>query len=191
MALPELESIGASLYWSYANLAMAHADLADGASTYQRKHFMIRARLFRGLREHSMDVGSLVDDDRVKMLAADACCYCGGRVGLTVDHLIPKYRGGPDVADNIVWCCRRCNSSKGTADVLDWYAARNEFPPLLLLRRYLKLAIEYCDKEGIVDLRIEGDQSLNLPFALRAVPLEFPLPGQLQLWSVPLVDRRL
>ena len=42
------------------------------------------------------------------------CQYCG-RVGinLTIDHIIPKSRGGNDSWENIVVSCMRCNNRKG------------------------------------------------------------------------------
>ncbi|MFA0785240.1 HNH endonuclease [Fervidibacter sacchari] len=42
------------------------------------------------------------------------CQYCGYRgPGLTIDHVIPKDRGGKTDWDNLVACCTRCNSKKG------------------------------------------------------------------------------
>jgi 5-methylcytosine-specific restriction endonuclease McrA len=39
------------------------------------------------------------------------CQYCG-RAAENVDHVIPRSRGGPHAWDNVVACCRRCNSRK-------------------------------------------------------------------------------
>ncbi|MCX6621012.1 MAG: HNH endonuclease [Acidobacteria bacterium] len=72
------------------------------------------------------------------MVLPQACCYCGSRECLSVDHLIPTKRGGANSGDNMVWACRSCNSSKCARDALEWLAERNEFPPVLLLRRYLQ-----------------------------------------------------
>jgi 5-methylcytosine-specific restriction endonuclease McrA len=42
------------------------------------------------------------------------CQYCGGvRGALTIDHVIPRSRGGPSSWDNIVTCCAPCNRRKG------------------------------------------------------------------------------
>lgn len=42
------------------------------------------------------------------------CQYCGGKTPpLTVDHIIPRSRGGPDQWDNLVSACVRCNNKKG------------------------------------------------------------------------------
>ena len=39
------------------------------------------------------------------------CAYCGAEAG-TVDHLLPKAKGGSDDPANLVACCTRCNSTK-------------------------------------------------------------------------------
>ena len=43
-----------------------------------------------------------------------ACQYCGsGHAHLTVDHVIPRSKGGHSGWDNIVTCCAPCNRRKG------------------------------------------------------------------------------
>lgn len=44
------------------------------------------------------------------------CQYCGtqpGRQDLTIDHVVPKSRGGATSWENVVAACRRCNGKKG------------------------------------------------------------------------------
>lgn len=41
------------------------------------------------------------------------CQYCGSGGNLTLDHIMPKSRGGEDSWENIVVCCVRCNNRKG------------------------------------------------------------------------------
>ena len=42
------------------------------------------------------------------------CCYCGSSKGpMTVDHVIPKNKGGEDTWENLVCACDRCNNKKG------------------------------------------------------------------------------
>ena len=43
---------------------------------------------------------------------AHRCGYCGG-VANTIDHVLPRSRGGPDSWENLVACCLRCNNDKG------------------------------------------------------------------------------
>ena len=42
------------------------------------------------------------------------CAYCGrGHLPLTLDHIVPKSRGGEDTWDNLIAACIRCNNKKG------------------------------------------------------------------------------
>ena len=40
-----------------------------------------------------------------------SCQYCGGRAE-TMDHVVPRSRGGRHIWENVVAACRRCNSTK-------------------------------------------------------------------------------
>jgi 5-methylcytosine-specific restriction endonuclease McrA len=42
------------------------------------------------------------------------CAYCGrSDLPLTIDHVIPKSRGGNDSWENLVCACTTCNNKKG------------------------------------------------------------------------------
>lgn len=41
------------------------------------------------------------------------CQYCGSTRSLTIDHVIPKSKGGGDTWDNLVVACCSCNVKKG------------------------------------------------------------------------------
>jgi len=41
------------------------------------------------------------------------CLYCGSTKNLTLDHLLPKSRGGGSSWTNLVTACMRCNTKKG------------------------------------------------------------------------------
>lgn len=41
------------------------------------------------------------------------CQYCGANKDLTLDHLIPKSKGGKSTWTNLVTACKTCNSRKG------------------------------------------------------------------------------
>jgi hypothetical protein len=44
----------------------------------------------------------------------ETCQYCGKRTrDLTLDHVIPRSRGGPSTWENLVACCKLCNGRKG------------------------------------------------------------------------------
>ena len=178
----EIATVGELLHWSYANLAMAHSSITAKAEKYGRTQFMIRSRLYAGLNKQTMSIGPLADDERLKMLLPQACCYCGSRDYLSVDHLIPTKRGGANTGDNLVWACRSCNSSKCACDALEWLVEKKQFPPILLLRRYLKLAIEMSRERNLMGVALAA--APELPFSLSAIPRAFPQPSQLRLWVV-------
>jgi 5-methylcytosine-specific restriction endonuclease McrA len=44
----------------------------------------------------------------------ETCQYCGKRSrDLTLDHIIPRSRGGQSTWENLVACCKPCNGKKG------------------------------------------------------------------------------
>lgn len=43
----------------------------------------------------------------------NACQYCGSTKKLTLDHVIPRSKGGKHTWDNVVIACESCNSRKG------------------------------------------------------------------------------
>jgi 5-methylcytosine-specific restriction endonuclease McrA len=52
--------------------------------------------------------------NRRGVLARDnhACQYCGSRKRLTLDHVIPRSKGGQHTWDNVVTACAPCNGRK-------------------------------------------------------------------------------
>ena len=63
--------------------------------------------------------------------ASGKCYYCDSFVGikeLTMDHLVPLSRGGRSTKDNLVPCCKECNTKKRTMLPVEWeeYINRND-----------------------------------------------------------------
>ena len=44
----------------------------------------------------------------------NTCQYCGARSKLTIDHVIPRSKGGTDSWENLVVACSSCNTKKGS-----------------------------------------------------------------------------
>lgn len=59
------------------------------------------------------------------------CQYCGTHDDLTIDHVIPRSRGGADTWENLVTACHRCNHRKGnrTPREADMPLMREPFRP--------------------------------------------------------------
>jgi 5-methylcytosine-specific restriction endonuclease McrA len=70
----------------------------------------------------------------VMLRDAFACQYCGeqpGRHYLTVDHVVPRSRGGKHNWENLVTACTRCNQKKGslTPEEASMQLIRRPFEP--------------------------------------------------------------
>lgn len=59
------------------------------------------------------------------------CAYCDKRRADTVDHVIPRSRGGQHAWDNVVAACRKCNAKKAdkTLAELDWKIKWQPYTP--------------------------------------------------------------
>jgi 5-methylcytosine-specific restriction endonuclease McrA len=45
---------------------------------------------------------------------SNRCQYCGrGDLPLTIDHVVPRTRGGDESWENLVCACMKCNNKKG------------------------------------------------------------------------------
>jgi hypothetical protein len=177
----EPHTVSELVFWSYANLAMAQDAVSRGLVKYDRTSFMIRSRLFKGLVSGSMKIHSLFDDENLKLANGTRCVYCGNEQNVSIDHLFPRHFGGTDSSDNLVCCCKSCNSSKGDTNMMKWFSSKNMFPPLMILRRYLKLVYQYCDKAELLDSTIESLNSSGAPFSDTDIPVDYPSPDKLKL----------
>ena len=64
------------------------------------------------------------------------CPYCGRKMDRTnrpahcnprwptIDHKVPRSRGGSDHISNLVWACRECNEEKGSMTVEEYMEFR-------------------------------------------------------------------
>ena len=53
-----------------------------------------------------------------------SCAYCGSKSKrLTLDHVLAHSKGGMDSWRNLVPACAKCNASKGSKNLTDWYTA--------------------------------------------------------------------
>ena len=64
---------------------------------------------------------------------------------------------------------------------MEWMNHRKDFLPLMIVRRYLKLTFDYCDKNNLLDKNINELVNMELPFKVQYLPTEFPKPSKLIL----------
>ena len=56
------------------------------------------------------------------------CAYCGEDLDIdsaTIDHILPKFKGGHNVKSNMLCSCSKCNRSKGSLLLEEWYNPSN------------------------------------------------------------------
>jgi CRISPR/Cas system Type II protein with McrA/HNH and RuvC-like nuclease domain len=56
--------------------------------------------------------GIRVNRNRIFKRDGNECVYCGSKKDLTLDHVIPKSRGGGNTWTNLVTSCFKCNVKK-------------------------------------------------------------------------------
>ena len=67
------------------------------------------------------------------------CVYCGAGKDLTLDHVIPKSKGGPNTWLNLVTCCGKCNVKKGDKLV-------NEVGFVMRIKPYKPTYLQFINK---------------------------------------------
>ncbi|MCU0326479.1 MAG: HNH endonuclease [Spirosomaceae bacterium] len=79
--------------------------------------------------------GVMLSRQNVFRRDSNKCVYCGSHEDLTLDHLIPKSKGGKTNWDNLVTACRRCNSRKGdnTPEEAGLKLPRKPFKPSFIM----------------------------------------------------------
>jgi hypothetical protein len=181
MAKQKIYIVREQIYWAYANLAMAHTAVDKKQEKYGRLNYMIRAKLFKGLKDGTMNMRTFFDDEKIKLQMGQVCNYCGSSEKLALDHIFPQKLGGKDNAENLIFACKACNSSKGKKDLIEWMIFKDKFLPLMIIRRYLKLTFNYCIKHSLIDKSIEEIKELELPFKIELLPTSYPSPSELIL----------
>lgn len=95
-----------------------------------KKQSIHRTRNQRAKEKGATDTLSLTDWEKILKKFGNRCAYCGSDgkpLGLGADHLIPLTKGGTNTPDNVVPCCRSCNSRKNTKAFFDWYPVQEFF----------------------------------------------------------------
>ena len=58
----------------------------------------------------------------------NSCIYCG-KTSESIDHVLPRSRGGLSITDNCVPACLSCNGSKTDNDAFEWYRKQRFYDP--------------------------------------------------------------
>jgi hypothetical protein len=79
---------------------------------------------FYNWRRRELARGQVYDEETlewIKNLNSPPCMYCGG-VSETIDHMLPRSRGGTNHRENLTPTCHRCNRRKCAMTVQEFLA---------------------------------------------------------------------
>ena len=145
MPPPAVKTLRDLIYWQYAKI------ISESAGFGKRNYGFIMNR-FKKLQSGEIEWSSSIREWIRERENPDQCIYCGAEKRLTVDHMIPLSRGGPDHPDNAVWVCSHCNSSKGDKRLYEFYGLKNRNKiPRIAEGKYLKLLYDAFDKRGLLE----------------------------------------
>ncbi len=81
---------------------------------------------FKALRNGEINMSGTIREWQREQELPKECVFCATNDNLEVDHLIPRNRGGSDEADNVVWACKTCNTSRGDQGVFQWLGLKKK-----------------------------------------------------------------
>ena len=93
------------IFWQYAKI------ISESAG-YGKKQFGFVMDRFKKLSSGEINWSNSIREYVKEREKKDSCIYCGRKKGdgLTLEHILPRSRGGPDTTDNAVFVWKICNS---------------------------------------------------------------------------------
>ena len=147
MPPPVVKSLKDLIFWQYSKI------ISESAGVGKKSYGFVMDR-FKKLRSGEITWSTSIREYVKEREKADQCIYCGREKKLTVEHILPRSRGGPDSSDNAVFVCRECNSSKGDRRLYEWYDLERRYElPRIAEGKYLKLLFDLHEKMGTLEFR--------------------------------------
>ena len=108
-----------AIFWQYAKI------ISESAGPGKKNYGFIMDR-FKKLRDGDINWSSSIREYVKEREHQGRCIYCDIEdSNLTLEHMLPRSRNGPDDPSNCVWVCRSCNSSKGDKRLYEWFGLEN------------------------------------------------------------------
>ncbi len=136
------------IYWQYAKLISKSAGFGISSRAFQMERF-------KKLQSGGIKWSSTVREWLIEHEKPDECVYCKNKTDLTVEHILPKSCGGPDITDNTILVCKSCNSKKGGKRLYESFGlSKKDEIPRIAEGKYLKLLYDLHEKAGTLDVDI-------------------------------------
>ena len=124
-----VKTIKDEIFWQYAKLISKSAGFGINGRGFQMKKFI-------ELRDGKIKWSTTIREWVREHEKPNECIYCGSKENLSIEHILPRCCKGPDIPDNAVKICRKCNSTKGGKRLYEWFGFRMQktFSDVLLRR---------------------------------------------------------
>lgn len=141
-----VKTIKDEIFWQYAKLISKSAGFGLNQRAFQMNRFI-------ALRDGKIKWSSTIREWIKEHEKPNECIYCGLKKDLTVEHILPRSCGGPDITDNVINVCKKCNSSKGSKKLYEWTGLENKDNISRIAEgKYLKLLYDLHEKNGILNI---------------------------------------
>lgn len=90
-----VKTIRALIFWQYAKI------ISESAG-YGKKQFGFVMDRFQKLSSGQINWSTSIREYVKEKEKKDVCIYCGNKEELTLEHILPRSRNGPDSPDNAV-----------------------------------------------------------------------------------------
>ena len=108
---------------------------------------------FKALQSGEITMSGTIREWQREQELPKECVFCKSYQNLSMDHLIPRIRGGKDIADNIVWSCRPCNTSRGEKGIYAWLGLKKKDNlHRLVAGKYLKELYSLHKEQGTLSI---------------------------------------
>ncbi len=175
----DVETIRDLIYYQYAKIIAKRAFSTSDGKEAKKRHYGFIKDTFRKLKDGIKSWSEITREDWQLVESEKKCIYCGAESDLHREHIVPrslKIRPECSTCDviqsihNQIWSCKRCNSSKGTKGLYEFFKSlypndKNFYDliPPLLEKKYLK-TIYNCHKcaHTLDKGDIDGDGKLSV-----------------------------
>lgn len=129
--------------WRIRNPERVKKNRRAYAKTPKGKEFLRRGARIRRARHKQVERSLSLSEER-EIMSASQCAYCSYEfteaVKKTMDHIIPLKHRGPHIKENLIACCKSCNSAKNDTLPWEWGRLKNiqwliGFPDLRLKKK--------------------------------------------------------
>ncbi|NWF86929.1 HNH endonuclease [Candidatus Bathyarchaeota archaeon] len=161
MPPPVVKNIKDLIFWQYAKI------IAESAG-FGKKNYGFIMKKFRQLQQGEIFWNEIREYVKEKE-RRDECIFCGIKTDLTIDHLLPRCFNGPNDEKNVIWVCKKCNSSKGSKRLYEFWTEKKGLEgakyevPRIAEGKYLKLVYEVLKEKGLLNLNASKIGELFCP----------------------------